>query len=85
MGWGGCRFFFFFVPPGHIIQYFPVQAMYTEPCTRIGIHIYRHSSALRASTAGRFRAARPATVVGKACFITFQESGLSPLDIVCMP
>jgi hypothetical protein len=22
---------FFFVPPGHIIQYFPVQALYPEP------------------------------------------------------
>jgi hypothetical protein len=24
----------FFVPPGHIIQYFPVQALYPEPCAR---------------------------------------------------
>jgi hypothetical protein len=64
--------FFFFVPPGHIIQYFPVQALYPEPCTRpYGIRIYLHSSALRALTAGRFRPTRPATVVGKACFITF--------------
>jgi hypothetical protein len=24
----------FFFPPGHIIQYFPVQVLYPEPCTR---------------------------------------------------
>jgi hypothetical protein len=64
--------FFFFCAPGHIIQYFPVQALYPEPCTRpYGIRIYLHSSALRALTAGRFRPTRPATVVRKACFITF--------------
>jgi hypothetical protein len=63
---------FFCVPPGHIIQYFPVQALYPEPCTQLyEIHIYRHSSVLRALTASRFRPTRPATVVGKACFITF--------------
>jgi hypothetical protein len=68
------NFFFllFFVPPGHIIQYFPVQVLYPEPCTRpYGIHIYSHSSSLRALTAGRFRPTRPTTVEGKACFITF--------------
>jgi hypothetical protein len=53
---------FFSVPHGHIIQYFPVQALYPEPCTRpYGKRIYRHSSALRALTAGRFRPTRPAT------------------------
>jgi hypothetical protein len=79
-------FFFFFLPPVHIIQYFPVQALYPEPCTRpYGIRIYRHISSLWAMTAGRFRPTRPATVVGKACFLTFWESGLSPLDIVCTP
>jgi hypothetical protein len=40
---------FFFLCPGHIIQYFPVQALYPEPCTRpYEIRIYRHSSVLRA-------------------------------------
>jgi hypothetical protein len=65
-------FFYFFCAPGHIIRYFLVQALYPEPCTRpYGIRIYLHSSALRALTASRFRPTRPATVVGKACFITF--------------
>jgi hypothetical protein len=65
-------FFFFFFPPGHLLQSFPVQALYPEPCTRpYGIRIYCHCSSLRALTAGRFRPTRPATVVGKACFITF--------------
>jgi hypothetical protein len=49
-----------------------VQALYPKPCTRpYEICIYHHSSVLRALTAGRFRPTRPATVVGKACFITF--------------
>jgi hypothetical protein len=64
----------FFVPlgAGHIIQYFPVQALYPESCTwPYEIRIYRHSSVLRALTAGLFRPTRPAIVVGKACFITF--------------
>jgi hypothetical protein len=65
-------FFSFFVPPWHIIQYFPVKALYPKPCTRpYGIRTYLHSSALRALTAGQFRPTRPATVVGKDCFITF--------------
>jgi hypothetical protein len=64
--------FIFVVPPGHIIQYFPVQRLYPEPCTRLyGIRIYLHSSALRALTAGWFRPTRPVTVVEKACFETF--------------
>jgi hypothetical protein len=45
------------VPHRHIIQYFPVQALYQEPCTRpYEIRIYLHSSVLRALTAGQFRA-----------------------------
>jgi hypothetical protein len=62
----------FFFAPGHIIQYFPMQALYPEPCTRpYEIRIYRHSSVLGVLAAGRFRPTRPATVVGKAFFITF--------------
>jgi hypothetical protein len=74
--------YLFFCAPGHIIQYFPVQALYPEPCTRpYQIRIYHHSSVLRALTAGRFRPTRPATVVGKACFI-YNLLGVRPAPTV---
>ena len=73
-----------FTLPGHIDTLFPVRALYPEP-RPYEILIYRHRSSLRALTAGRFRPTRPPTVVGKVCFVTSLESGLSPLDIVCMP
>jgi hypothetical protein len=58
--------YFFFCAPGHIIQYFPVQALYPEPCTLpYEIRIYRYSSVLRALTAGQFRPTRPATALGE--------------------
>ena len=71
-----------FAPPGHIETLFTVQALYLEPRTRLyEIRRYRYRSSLRVLTAGPFRP----TVVGKVCFVTSPESGLSPLDIVCMP
>ena len=72
----GFFFFFFFwwllglfAPPGHIDTgtLFPVWALYLEPHTRpYKFRIYRHRSALRALTAGRFRPTRPPTVVGRS-------------------
>jgi hypothetical protein len=65
-------FNFFFVPLAILYSIFRCRCCYLEPCTRpYEIRIYRHSSVLRALTAGRFRPTRPTTVVGKACFITF--------------